>query len=194
MILTLLQFVALAIPAVAMLMQVVLRIHDEYGNDGELVLGTEFKLIELSFFGLVISGVFVAYPLIQELDSGIAELGLILSLVSLILLVGATWFSLRRPQYPTKDFEKPEQAVKRAGKNILVTIVLVGVPLFVATLFARVLLPILTLDITSSEALVQQLTILVNASVVLVILSSILETVKAANGVARASDGRFKRK
>jgi len=106
--LVLLQFVALSIPAVAILLQVVLQLRSEHDSGREPMSGWDFRAIEGGFIALVLSGVLLAGLVVQSIQSVVGQVGVALSMFGLFLLLFATWVSIRRPKYPTDDYETLE--------------------------------------------------------------------------------------
>lgn len=109
--LTLLQFVALALPAVAILLQAVIQQHDQM-DDYSSQSWTEIKLIQYSFYALVMSGLVFIYPIFIENSSIYVQIGILIAGGALLLLIPATWFGLRRGRYGTNKFETPEKEAK----------------------------------------------------------------------------------
>jgi hypothetical protein len=116
--LTLLQFIALSLPAIAILLQVVLQFQSQYVDDENAASAIEFRLIEFSLLILVVGGVLLALPIVLSLSSIIAQIGLTLSLLSLGLLVLAIGISLRRSRYPTEEAATIEEAIVNAVDDI----------------------------------------------------------------------------
>jgi hypothetical protein len=111
---TLFQFVALAIPAVAILLQVVLQVQTQYVDESggsDITSAWEFRLIELSLIALVAGGALLSVPVLLSLPSPIAQAGVGVSVIALLTLVLAITISLRRPKYPTDNYESIEQAI-----------------------------------------------------------------------------------
>ena len=106
--LVLLQFVALSIPAVAILLQVVLQLRSEHDSGREPMSGWDFRAIEGGFIALVLSGVLLAGLVVQSIQSVVGRVGVALAMFGLFLLLFATWVSIRRPKYPTDDYETLE--------------------------------------------------------------------------------------
>lgn len=128
----LLQFVALALPAVAILIEAVVRFQERFvGTSTEVRLQTEFHLLEFVFLGLVLAGIVFSISILQNTDSIITAIGILLLAGSLALIFPATWFAFRRAKYPTQSFDSPEQYVKHGVITSVKIAATVGIPLFV---------------------------------------------------------------
>ncbi|WP_227354187.1 hypothetical protein [Haladaptatus salinisoli] len=127
----LLQFVALTLPAVAILLQAVLSYQDKYHSDGD-VLGfkTEFQFIEWGFALLVFSGLLFSAKIVIGSNSWIIQGGVILLSLSLIILGIAILVAFRRPLY-LEDDVTVESALKQKtwkyGKYVIVTAMIGGI-------------------------------------------------------------------
>lgn len=132
--LTLLQFVALALPAVAILMQAVLNFHEIYDDShSETVLRTEFRLLEFTFLGLVIASALFSAQILMDVESVLTKFGILFMWAGLGLIFPATWFALRRAKYPTENYDSPEELVRQTtdtGKRVLLPILAVVIILF----------------------------------------------------------------
>jgi len=118
--LALLQFVALALPAVAILMQAVVGFHDRYGeSSSDSSLRIEFRILETAFLALVAAGGLFAVSIYQQISSIITKIGIIFLAISLLLIFPATWFTLRRADFPKQSYETPEEWVKSGGVTIV---------------------------------------------------------------------------
>lgn len=173
---TLLQFVALALPAVAILMQAILSFHDNYdiGAEDSSTIRTEFRFIELSFIGLVIAGGFFGASLIGTVDSIWGKIGLISMLIGLGFLAPATWFALRRPQYPSQSYDSPEDAAKSGLKYAIGALIPLGILAGGGYMFLE-FMPTLRSE-SSPQELVEVLQLVTIAGVFLIITSSIVRT------------------
>jgi hypothetical protein len=72
---------------------------------------TQVRLIELSLIALVAGGALLSVPVLLSLPSPIAQAGVGVSVIALLTLVLAITISLRRPKYPTDNYESIEQAI-----------------------------------------------------------------------------------
>lgn len=186
--LTLLQFIALAVPAVAMMMQVVLRFQDRYSEDENTSIGSEFRLIEGSFLALVIGGILISYPIVDSLSSGIAQVGISLALLALLLLVLATGLALRRPKYPKGSYDSVEEAVMKTSKKVGGTIfafVLVGILSITAFQILELMVELLSFELSSGESLVRNVTAIVQVFPLFMMAMILLEIFA---GIARLQD------
>ena len=111
----LLQFVALALPAIALLMQAVLSYHDAHGSIGGASIQTEFRFLELAFLGLIGAGVIFSLSIFSTTNSWYTKSGVLVLIVALATIFPANWFALRRGKYPSRTYESPEEAVKSIG-------------------------------------------------------------------------------
>ena len=177
-ILTLLQFVALAVPAVAMMMQVVLRFQDQYIDDEDPFVGWEFRLIEASFLALVLGGVLIAYPIIQTLSSGIARFGIVLALLALLFLVVATGLALRRPRYPTKSYDSVEEAIIETAKKATTTFLGFLVALL-GILIVEILIHHTSIIYVSSDSIIRSIITFAQILSVILFIIILLEFVSA---------------
>lgn len=125
----LLQFVALALPAVAILMQAILSFQEQHGNTTGID-SFEFRFIELGFFALAGAGVLFAVEIFSNVNSQILKLGIGTISASFLLLALATAFGLRRPKYQGKEEEEVtlEQAVYTDIKRLspIIGIIIIG--------------------------------------------------------------------
>lgn len=87
--LNLLQFVALALPAIAILMQVVVSISEDEGKP------PGFGGIEISLHIVLVGGALIGYELIQRMESTIIQLATVLILLSFPLLALSLAYSIR---------------------------------------------------------------------------------------------------
>lgn len=183
--LTLLQFIALAVPAVAMMMQVALQFQDRYMDEENPAVGKEFQLMEASLLVLVLGGVLVAVPIGQSLSSGIAQLGIGLALLALLFLVLATGWALRRPRYPTDNYKSVEEAAIKTGKKvglIVFTFLIGGIATISVGQLFRLTSVFLSFDSSSTESLTQSITTVVQILPTIMVAMVILETFA---GIAR---------
>jgi len=143
--LALLQFVALALPAVAILMQAVVGFHDRYddsSSDGSLRI--EFRILEVSFLTLVAAGGFFAVSIFQQTTSVMTRVGISLLAISLFLIFPATWFTLRRADFPKQSYETPEEWVKSGGKTVLKYSIVVSPVIVLAIGSQFITIPVVT--------------------------------------------------
>ena len=131
--LALLQFVALSLPAVAILMQAVLNYHELHGGSSKSnTIHTEFRFLELSFLGLILAGVVFSLSVFTSATSWWTKSGISILIIALGMIFPATWFALRRGKYPSQSYDSPEDAVKSSVRksgwiiSILVVIGLLG--------------------------------------------------------------------
>lgn len=121
---SLLQFVALSLPAVAILMQAIVSLQQNSQSNVDKTdsLQTEFRLIELSFIGLVIAGALFGLSLYGTLSSIEGKIGLVLMILSLGLVAPATWFALRRSNVSHEKYDSPEEIVISGSKRVAVVL------------------------------------------------------------------------
>lgn len=108
--LPLLEFVGLALPAVAILIQVIQSTHDNTGDGARNEGSAERRFIEVSFVLLVIAGVVFGAALLLRTQDLLMQVGIVVLLFGLILLAPATWIALNRPRFPYSRFNSPEEA------------------------------------------------------------------------------------
>lgn len=94
----------------------------------------EFRLLELTFLGLIVAGVIFSIDIFINTTSYITKFGVILLSVAMSLILPATWFTLRRAKYPTSSFDSPED-VATAGIKTILKFTSVGI-VAVVTIFA----------------------------------------------------------
>lgn len=90
---SLLQFVALAIPAIALIMDVVINLRGNPEDTDSNIDG--LWLMELSLYMLLVGGLFIGYELLQHLQSPLVQLGASFILLALPSLGVAIVISLR---------------------------------------------------------------------------------------------------
>lgn len=127
---TLLQFVALALPAVAILLQAVIQNHDEL-DDTSMDYWTEIRFIQYSFYTLVLAGIIFMIPIFLKSDSFYIKLGIFVAGGAIFLLAPATWFGLRRGRYAISEYETPEQEATAKIKSYLP---IIAIPIFVSSI------------------------------------------------------------
>jgi len=132
--LALLQFVALALPALAILMQAVVSIHNKQddGNVDNPAIYSEFRFLEFAFLFLVVASLFFCYSLLGRIEDTATKMGIYFLLGGLVLIVPATWFSLRRETYANSKYETPEKAVLSAAYTLvkLSPILIIGIGVY----------------------------------------------------------------
>lgn len=172
---TLLQFVALTLPAVAILMQALMSFHERYGKDeyGDS-LWTEFRFLELSFIGLVIAGGLFAFSIFNSLNSLTSKIALTVMLFSLLLLAPATWFALRRAKYPSESFDSPEDAVRSGLSTVGVLLLLLVPPALGGFLIIRFTN---LLSQTSLPSMIANIKLMIYASIIFTILTVVIEII-----------------
>lgn len=110
---SLFQFVALALPAVAILLQAMISFQEKLSTvESEIAFRREFRVIEFSLFFLVAAGVALSFSLFQSANSDVTKFSISLLLISLISLGFGTWLAFGRARYPTKFFDSPESMIK----------------------------------------------------------------------------------
>ncbi|WP_207589011.1 hypothetical protein [Halomontanus rarus] len=96
----LLQFVALTLPAVAILLQAILSYQERYfSNLDSLGFETEFRFLEWGFALLVFSGLLFSFKIAENNESLIVRGGVFSLALSLVILGVAVLVAFRRPLY-----------------------------------------------------------------------------------------------
>lgn len=135
----LLQFVALALPAIAILMQAVLRFHEIYDvSDSGSSLRIEFRFLEFAFLGLVSAAILFSIDIYTTLVTMWTKLGIWVLTLSLSLIFPATWFALRRAKYPSGEHDSAEDAAKSSVVSfvkLVIVICIVGLSVYISQRF-----------------------------------------------------------
>jgi len=114
---TLLQLVALALPAVAILMQVFISVQQNFvTTESARILRWEFRFLETALVLLVVSGVVFAYSVLLRVSNLVVSLGIVTLVVSLSFIVIGVWVALSRARLPESQVGKPESYLKGVGR------------------------------------------------------------------------------
>jgi hypothetical protein len=115
---TLLQLVALALPAVAILMRVFISVQQNFvATESARILGREFRFPETALVPLVVSGVVLAYSVLLRVSSPVVSPEIATLVVSLSFIAIGVRVALSRARLSESQVGKPESYLKGIGRD-----------------------------------------------------------------------------
>lgn len=124
LLLSMLQFVALVAPAIAILMRVVKGLQEDIDSIG---VPTEFRILQWAMFLMVIGGMLIGFRLLQMVNDPIIFWGIILVFGALPFLAVALWLNNARISWETSSTDDFGDFIKHRGLEFSS----IGIPTFI---------------------------------------------------------------